>query len=278
VSVKGIIRCFAGPATARTSDAGRLAQGRRSNRPSAHHPIGSRHLRAPIGTDRPDCQSKRQKANSDSSNETQVRRILRDQRLFLASVYYRFIRQLLSEMAPTQLYLTIDEESHLSDFTIFGVALATDGMTIALGWLVYATDQVWAEDARDSLTTLADYLPADIRIIVLAERIHSAEPFLACLEMLGWQYVFRASADRQIETSRGWKALRQLSLQARRGRFLQQVRLWKSGVRPATISCYKLPRNGHRPAICYLVSSLPANQERFVFTPVAGGRNAAGKD
>ena len=42
-------------------------------------------------------------ANTDSSNETQVRRILRDERLFLASVYYPFIRQLLSEMAPTEL-------------------------------------------------------------------------------------------------------------------------------------------------------------------------------
>jgi hypothetical protein len=152
----------------------------------------------------------------------------------------------------------------LDDFNIFGVALATDGMTIPLGWLLYAIDQVWAEDARDLLTTLADYLPAGIRIIVLADRIHTGEPFLHCLERLGWQYVFRASADTQIETSRGWKALRQLSLQARRGRFLQQVRLWKSGVRRANISCYKLPRNGHRPVIWYLVSSLPASQERFV--------------
>jgi hypothetical protein len=48
-------------------------------------------------------------ANTDSSNETQVRRILRDERLFLASVYYPFIQHMLAEMAPTELYLTIDE-------------------------------------------------------------------------------------------------------------------------------------------------------------------------
>jgi Transposase DDE domain len=203
-------------------------------------------------------------ANTDSSNETQVRRILRDERLFLASVYYPFIQQLLAEMAPSELYLTIDESSHLDDFNIFGVALATDGMTIPLGWLLYATDEVWAEDARELLTTLAHYLPASVRIIVLADRIHSGEPFLACLDALGWYYVFRASAETQIETKRGWKALRNLRLQARRGRFLQQVRVWKSGVRRTNVSCYKLPRNGHRPAIWYLLSSLPAAQERFV--------------
>src|SRR5919197_4192150 len=86
-------------------------------------------------------------ANTQSSNETQVRRILRDERLFLQSVYYPFIQQLLKEMAPCELYLTIDESSHLNDFGIFGVGLATDGMTIPLGWIVYATDEAWAEDA-----------------------------------------------------------------------------------------------------------------------------------
>jgi hypothetical protein len=128
-------------------------------------------------------------ANTDSSNETQVRRILRDERLFLASVYYPFVQQLLKEMAPSELYLT---------------------------------------------------------------------------EELGWDYVFWASADTQIETSRGWKALRALTLQARRGRFLQQVRIWKGTQRRTNVSCYNLPRKGHRPVIWYLVSSLRAAQQRLV--------------
>ena len=203
-------------------------------------------------------------ANTDSSNETQVRRILRDERLFLASTYYPFIQHLLHEMAPKELYLTIDESSHLDDFGIFGLALATDGMAIPLGWILYATDEAWADDARDLLTSLADYLPNATRIIVLADRIHTGEPFLACLETLGWDYVFRATAETQIETSRGWKRLRALTLHARRGRFLQQVRIWKGGTRRSNVSCYKLPRTGHRPVSWYLVSSLPAAQERFV--------------
>jgi len=123
---------------------------------------------------------------------------------------------------------------------------------------------VWAEDAREQLSRLAHYLPPTVRIIVLADRIHTGEPFLACLDALGWHYVFRASAEKQIETSGGWKALRTLRLQARRGRFLQQLRVWKSRVRRTNVSCYKLPRKGHRPATCSLLSSLPAAQQRFV--------------
>jgi hypothetical protein len=203
-------------------------------------------------------------ANTDSSNETQVRRILRDERLFLASVYYPFIQQLLKEMAPNELYLTIDESSHLDDFCIFGVGLATDGLSIPLGWILYHTDESWAEEARNLLTTLAHYLPETARIIVLADRIHTGEPFLACLEALGWDYVFRASSSTQIETSRGWKALRALTLHIRRGRFFQQVRIWKGGQRRTNVSCYKLPKKGHRSVIWYLVSSLKAAQERFV--------------
>lgn len=203
-------------------------------------------------------------ANTDSSNETQVRRILRDERLFLCSVYYPFIRQLLKEMAPTELYLTIDESNHGSDFNIFGIALATDGMSIPLGWLMYLTDDAWAEEARELLTTVASYLPVHTRIIVLADRIHTGEPFLDCLDQLGWEYVFRATADTQIETSRGWKALRTLTLQVRRGRFFQQVRIWKGGTRRSNVSCYKLPRKGYRAVIWHLVSSLSASQQRFV--------------
>jgi hypothetical protein len=203
-------------------------------------------------------------ARTDSSNQTQVRRILRDERLFLCSVYYPFIRQLLSEMTISELYLTIDESSHLNDFNIFGVALATDAMSIPLGWLLYDTDDAWAEDAREMLHTLARYLPGSLRIIVLADRIHTGEAFLECLEQLGWHYVFRAAETTQIETSKGWKALRSLRLHARQGRFFQQVRVWKSRARRTNVSCYKLPRKGHRPAIWFLVSSLAAAQERFV--------------
>jgi alpha-L-arabinofuranosidase len=46
--------------------------------------------------------------------------------------------------------------SHLSDFDIFGVGLATDGLSVLLGWILYATDEAWAEDARSLLATLAD--------------------------------------------------------------------------------------------------------------------------
>lgn len=203
-------------------------------------------------------------ANEVSSNETQVRRILRDERIQLATVYYPFIQCLLQEMKPRVLYITIDETAHKTDFCLFSVGLATDGVNIPLGWMLYDTDAAWADDARELLQELAQYLPQHSHISALADRIHTGEPFLACLDSLGWDYIFRANSTTQVETSRGWKELRALALRKNTGRFLNQVRIWKGGNRHTNISMYKLARKGFRTVTWYLVSSLPAKQERFV--------------
>jgi hypothetical protein len=203
-------------------------------------------------------------ANTESSNETQVRRILRDERLFLASVYYPLIKHLFAEMQPSVLYLTIDESSHGSDFNIFSVNLITDATAIPLGWLLYATDDAWAEDARDLLTELVPYLPERAHIIVLGDRIHTGEPFLERLDELHWDYIFRAPSDTLVETRRGWKMLKQLTLTPNQGRFLDSVRVWKGHKRTTNVSCYKLRRKGFRAVTWFVISSLPPSQERFV--------------
>jgi DDE family transposase len=203
-------------------------------------------------------------ANTESSNETQVRRILRDERLFLQSVYYPLLKQLFAEMQPSVLYLTIDESSHGSDFNIFSVNLITDATAIPLGWLLYAIDDAWAEDARDLLTELAPYLPEKAHIIVLGDRIHTGEPFLERLDELHWDYIFRAPCDTLVETQRGWKTLKALSLKKNQGRFLREVRIWKGSKRTSNVSCYKLVRKGFRSVTWFVVSSLPPSQERFV--------------
>lgn len=203
-------------------------------------------------------------ADQISSNATPVRRILRDERIHLASTYYRFLRWLLQEMRSPVLYLTMDQSSHKTDFCIYSIGLASDGGSIPLGWLRYATDATWADDARDLLRELAQYLPAQTQIIVLADRIHTGEPFLACLDSLGWDYIFRATSDSLVETARGWQELRALALRKNTGRFLQQVRIWKGGHRRTNIRMYKLARKRFRAVTGDVVSSLPAKQERFV--------------
>ena len=93
--------------------------------------------------------------------------------------------------------------SQKSDFNIFSVNLITDATAIPLGWLLYASDDAWAEDARDLLTELAADIPEHAHIIVLGDRVHTGEPFLERLDELHWDDIFRAPSDTLIETRRG---------------------------------------------------------------------------
>jgi hypothetical protein len=144
-----------------------------------------------------------------------------------------------------------------SDFNIFRVNLLTDATAIPLGWLLYASDDAWAEEARDLLTELAAYLPEHALIMMLGDRIHTGEPFLERLDELHWDYIFRAPSDTLIETRGSWKMLKQLTLKPNNGRFLKEVRVWKGHKRRTNVSGYKLARNGFRAVTWFVVSSLP---------------------
>jgi hypothetical protein len=111
---------------------------------------------------------------------------------------------------------------------------------------------------------LAPYLPKTAHIIVLGDRIHTGEPFLERLDILGWDYIFRAPFDTLVETRRGWKKLKTLALKRNQGRFLSQVRVWRGSQRRTNVSCYKLARKGFRTVMWFVVSSLSSSQERFV--------------
>jgi hypothetical protein len=97
----------------------------------------------------------------------------------------------------------------------------------------------------------------------LADRIHTGDPFLCCLDELNWEYVFRALDDTYIETRTGWKMMRSLYKRKNVGRFLNNVRIWKGGTRQSNISIYKYAREGFRAVNWYLISNLPACMERF---------------
>ena len=73
-----------------------------------------------------------------SCNATQVRRILHDLRRTMEELYYPFIRSILASVPATDLYLTVDETSHGTDYNVVQIGWATDGMSLPLGMPIYA--------------------------------------------------------------------------------------------------------------------------------------------
>jgi len=58
-------------------------------------------------------------------------------------------------------------------------------------------------------------------------------------------------------------SLKRVYKRANQGRYLSKVRIWKQGARRINVSIYKLVRKGFRTTIWYIVSDLPAAQERL---------------
>jgi hypothetical protein len=201
---------------------------------------------------------------ADCSNVTQVRRIIRDARITLQDVYYPFLIQLIDEIANEVVYLTMDETSHHADYCVVQIGLATDGISLPLGFHLYAPDAAWADDARELLDAIDDLFPRRCQLVLLADRVHTGEPFLAWLDELQWYYVFRAAETTQIEhPTKGWMPLKRVYKRANTGRYLNGIRIWKQGTRRLNVSIYKLVRAGFRPTIWYIISDLPASAERL---------------
>src|SRR3954466_10476010 len=151
------------------------------------------------------------------SNYTQVQRIIRDTRLTLETVYYPFLSQLLAALPGQDAFITLDETSHTDAFNLVLVGWATDAVSLPLGFVVYPTDGSWADDARTLLQRLDTVLPPDRTITPLAARVHAGDPFLTCLDALGWGYIIRLAEDTNIAaTPDAWVEVRHLRQRAGR--------------------------------------------------------------
>jgi hypothetical protein len=199
------------------------------------------------------------------SNYTQVQRILRDTRLSLESVYYPFLEQLLASLPGEDVFVTLDQTNHGTDFNLVLVGWATDGISLPLGFFVYPTDGKWADEARTLLARIDTLIPEGRTVTLLADRVHAGDPFLSCLDGLDWGYVIRLPEGTNIEIAgEGWKELRHLRQRRDRLRVFANVRIWKGSTRRATVCLYRTRTAEGKSTTWYLVTNLEGEQTRFV--------------
>jgi hypothetical protein len=180
-------------------------------------------------------------ADQPASNYTQVQRIIRDTRLTLETVYSPCLQQILATIPGDTFYVTLDETNQGKLFNLVLVGWATDGISLPLGFFIDPVDGTWAADARTLLHRLEHLIPNDKSIILLADRVHAGDAFLACLTSLAWGFIVRLAEDTCIETERdGWIEVRHLRQRAGRMRFFSHVRIWKTSSRRATICLHLL--------------------------------------
>lgn len=199
------------------------------------------------------------------SNYTQVQRIIRDTRLTLETVYYPFLMRVLAVLPRKDVFITLDETAHSDHFNLVLVGLASDAVSLPLGFVVYPTDGCWADDARALLQRIKLVFSPEQHITLLADRIHAGDAFLSCLDELGWTYVIRLPEDTFIESERdGWKEVRHLRKRHGRLRVFSNVRIWKGSTRRATVCLYRHQAGDGTTTTWYLVTNLAGEQVRFV--------------
>lgn len=117
---------------------------------------------------------------SMNSNTTQVRRILRDTRIQLETVYYPLMQSLLAEITNDILYLSMDESAHNDGVRLFQLSLVTDACSLPLGFMLYEKSDFWADEARVLLEVVATLIPKEKRLfcwqIVFMRVNHSLLP------------------------------------------------------------------------------------------------------
>jgi hypothetical protein len=199
------------------------------------------------------------------SNYTHVQRIIRDTRLDLEAVYYPFLTRILEAVPGEHAFITLDETSHSDHFNLVLVGLATDAVSLPLGFVLYPTDGTWAEEARALLERLETVIPAGKTLTLLADRVHAGDPFLSCLDRLDWGFVVRLAEDTWIETERdGWSEVRHLRKRRGQLRVFEDVRIWKGSTRRATVCLYRHRAADGKVSTWYLVTNLAGEHTRFV--------------
>jgi hypothetical protein len=172
---------------------------------------------------------------------------------------------LLAALPTDHCYLTLDQTNHGTDFNLVLVGWASDGVSLPLGFVVYPTDGGWADAARALLARLDALIPDRHSITLLADRVHAGDPFLACLEHLDWGYVIRLPEDTFIEADQvGWREMRHLRQRAGRLRVFENVRIWKTSTRRATVCLYRHRLPDGTVTTWYVVTNLAGSHTRFV--------------
>jgi hypothetical protein len=199
------------------------------------------------------------------SNYTQVQRIIRDTRVTLETVSYPVLMQLLAALPGQDASITRDETAHTDAFNLILVGWATEAVSLPLGFVIDPTDGSWADDARTLLQRLAQGIPSERPMTLLADRIHASEAFLSCLDELGWNSIIRLPADPYSEPAQdGWHAVRHVRKRRGHVRVFGNVRIWNGSNRRAPVCLYRHPCADGTTTTWYLVTKLEGEQVRFV--------------
>jgi hypothetical protein len=138
-----------------------------------------------------------------------LRRTVADLRLEADTGLARLLREAVPWPADTPVPLVLDESSTPGGLHILRLSLAYRGSCLPLAWAVWPHQQKLApgdywRHVEAVLDRAAAVLPAEVRVVLLADRAYDIPPLLDRLAARGWEWVIRVKARSQLR----WRATR----------------------------------------------------------------------
>lgn len=177
-----------------------------------------------------------------SSHERRLRRTIHDCRLTWEAVFAPLVRFVLRNLTGT-VTVIVDETGHTDVVRVLTAAVWYQSRAIPLAWVVWKGqtphDTSYWQDCQLLLDRVASVLPAQLTVIVVADRAFGCPAFLDPITAHGWHYVVRVQGQTRLKHNDG-------SEQPFKGKVNEPGKHWwgrvrvfkKQGWREATVVAY----------------------------------------
>lgn len=146
------------------------------------------------------------RATTSASLARRLRRTLNDPHLTPQTCYHPLVHHALAwptlRQARSQIVLSLDESSHTAHIHLLRVSLTYWGGSLPLVWRIWPQNVklpaggYWTQmDAL--LAELATVLPADLPVVIVADRAFAVPNFTDRIAAYGWHWVVRLSINGQ---------------------------------------------------------------------------------
>ena len=186
------------------------------------------------------------------SQQRRLSRWLQNPSIVVSELYDGLIRQAICNWQQQEMFLALDSSMLWNQYCLIRLVVVHRGRGLTLAWRVieHASSSVTYEDYKGLLEAASHRVPAQVSIVVTADRGFIQTELMRAVDALGWGYCIRLKANSWVKRyGHGWCQLRDFHLAAGEALMLHTVHLHK-GARfgPVNIALARHP-NGESWAV-----------------------------
>ena len=204
------------------------------------------------------------RARYAQSTQRRFRRWLGNRRIEVAPLYGPLIQQALREWGKHTLYLALDTSLLWNQYCLIRLSVVYRGRAVPLVWEVieHGSSSVTHAAYEALLEAIPPLLPAQVKVVFLADRGFADTALLAQLRRLGWPFRIRIKASFSVlRPGQPPCKVEDFALAPGRALFLHNVAITAEQLGPVSLA---LARHASTGEYWYIVSDEPTTVRTFV--------------